>query len=118
MAEASHVAGESRELLQALHGAEEAAWHKIDVPTTYSLEEGGPLIVSVSPDDVYADSHRLVAPGQAFTVEPGAARTLTCLGAFVLFRVTMAPDVSLTERVLMPDDWFPPGGAMPRKEKR
>ncbi|MEM0930328.1 MAG: hypothetical protein AAGI89_13660 [Pseudomonadota bacterium] len=117
MREVAHVPGESREILQALHGAEEAAWHKIDVPVTYRLEEGGPLIISVSSDETYADSHRLIAPGHALMVEPGAARTLTCLGAAVLFHITLTPDIGLTDRRLMPDDWFPPGGATPRTKR-
>ncbi|MEO1041338.1 MAG: hypothetical protein AAFX52_03525 [Pseudomonadota bacterium] len=55
-----------------------------------------------------------MAPGQAVEISHGLARTLSCLGASVLFRVTLTPDAALTDRILMPDDWFPPGGAAPR----
>ncbi|MEO1657357.1 MAG: hypothetical protein AAFR65_06515 [Pseudomonadota bacterium] len=110
--------GESRTVLQALHGAEEAAWHKIDVKALYRLHEGGPLVVSVSPDDRYADCHRLVMPGQKVEVEAQAARTLTCLGAYVFFAITLTPDAGLTDRSLMPDDWYPPGGAAPGTNER
>ncbi|MEM1409593.1 MAG: hypothetical protein AAGG79_02465 [Pseudomonadota bacterium] len=105
--ETAHLKGQSREGLQLIGAADEAHWHRIDAQTTYRLEEKGPAVISLSRDGQTAAGHRLVAPGSTLTVEAGVLRALSCLGAAALLRITLKPDCRVTDRDLMPDDWFP-----------
>ncbi|MEM1380444.1 MAG: hypothetical protein AAGH41_07465 [Pseudomonadota bacterium] len=101
--------GAAREGLQLFAATDEAGWHRMPAETTYRLEEGGPVTLSLSFDQRTATARRLMQPGDALTVTPGTLRALACLGAAALVHIVLKPDCALTDRVLMPDDWFPQG---------
>ncbi len=93
--------------LQCLSATEEAYWHRISAEVSYKVVEGGPLAVSVCEDGETAKGRQLLSGEPALTVREGAARTLSCLGAYVLFEVTSRPPTGPAERDLMPDGWYP-----------
>lgn len=105
--ELRHEPGVCREGLQLFEATDEAGWHRIDAEVTYRLLDGGPLALSMSPDGHEARAERLTDIGQATTIAPGVLRAISCLGAYALMELTFRPDRALTDRELMPDDWFP-----------
>ena len=105
----SRAPGEYLEGLQLFRAMDEAGWHRFPSAITYSLVEGGPMVISLSPDGCQAEARRLVAEGDSINVEQAALRALSCLGSVALLRLTIRPDCALTDRELMPDDWYPQG---------
>lgn len=95
--------------LQFLGASDEAHWHRIDADVTYTLKRGGPLSISVSCDGISASGHRLVARNDSLVVTGNAIRALSCLGAEALFQVDVPPGFSVSDRQLMPDNWYPKG---------
>lgn len=103
--------GKERAGLHLLSGLDEVPWHGIGAEVSYTLLAGGPVSVSTSPDGQRAAAHRLVRPADQVRLAEGALHALSCLGPFALLEVTLRPDLPLTARHLMPDDWYPqPGG--------
>ncbi|NRA29250.1 MAG: hypothetical protein HRU11_03230 [Parvularculaceae bacterium] len=102
-------AGPTSEALQLLGALDEAGWHRFPAQVTYRLEEGGPVAITVSDDGEQASARRLVAVGDTLTVEPHEIRAVSCLGRAALLHLTVEPARPLTDRELMPDDWFPKG---------
>lgn len=105
--ETGHERGLWREGLQLLKAVDEASWHGIEAEVSYTLVEGGPVAISLSANRTTAYGHKLLAPGDAVKVGPGVLRAISCLGAFALMRLRVEPDAALTDRQLMPDDWYP-----------
>ncbi|MEM9837977.1 MAG: cupin domain-containing protein [Pseudomonadota bacterium] len=101
--------GEKREGLQLFSAMDEAGWHRMPAAMVYSLKDGGPVAISTSHDRRTAHADRLIRQGDSLPVAPGTLRALSCLGSFALLSVVLTPDCALTDRILMPDDWFPQG---------
>ncbi|GGY45135.1 hypothetical protein [Parvularcula lutaonensis] len=105
--ETAHVKGIRREGLQLLTALDEAGWHGVEAEVSYTLEEGGPVALSLSSNRRTAYGYRLLTPGDAVKVGPAVLRAISCLGGHALLRLRLEPDVALTDRQLMPDDWYP-----------
>ncbi|MEM9810139.1 MAG: cupin domain-containing protein [Pseudomonadota bacterium] len=105
--ETAHQSGQSREGLQLLMATDEAGWHQIRADVTFTLLEGGPIAMSLSGDGKTATGYHLTAPGQSFAIGPDIYRAIACLGAYALVSVSFSPDISISDRDLMPDDWYP-----------
>lgn len=105
--EAVHRPGEKRQGLHLLGALDEVGWHRVPADVSYRLAEGGPVSITVSPDGRVARPYRLIRAGDSATVPWGQIQALTCLGSAALLVVTLTPDCALTERELMPDNWFP-----------
>lgn len=110
-----HEDGRHREGLHLLTATEEAGWHTVDAEVTMTLEEGGPASVALSHTGVTAYGHKLLTRGDSLKIGPGVLRSLSCLGAYVLLKVRIAPDIAVGERELMPDEWFPNPEGRPKR---
>ena len=105
--EREHEPGFRRQIEQRLLATEEAAWHVIKAEVRYRLIEGGPVVVSVSPDGIEAHAYKLLRDGDGIAVLAGKARTISCLGAEATLSLTFSPDIPISQRDLLPDDWYP-----------
>ena len=74
---------------------------------TLTLIEGGPVALSLSGDGQSATGYHLTTAGQSFTIGPDMYRAMSCLGAYALLKLSLSPDISVSDRDLMPDDWYP-----------
>lgn len=106
----------ARQALQLLSALDDAGWHRFPTQVTYRLEEGGPVVISVSADGDKATANRLVTEGDTLTVEDHEIRAVSCLGRGALLHLSMEHARPLTDRELMPDNWFPGGGGQPQGE--
>lgn len=112
--ETEHVLGEKRCGQQLLSAMDEAGWHSYEAEVTYTLKEAGPVAISLSHNGVTAYGHRLIEVGDTLKVGPGVLRSISCLGAHALLEETFSPDIALTDRQLMPDNWFPNPDGRPK----
>ena len=105
-----HVPGRLRAFLYLLSGTDFAGWHRVPAEPVWTHEDGGACALSRSPDGVTADAvHLGASSGLArwTRVPEGHYQALEPMGAWSLLRATYVPDAKLTDRDLMPDDWFP-----------
>ena len=114
--EVAHALGARREVLQLIEATAPVPWHRLNARVLYAWEEGGPLAVSRSADGVEASCVTLGGvAGQPREAElpAGEVRTLEAVGAWSVVRMVIEPDLKLTDRALMPDDWFPGPAGLP-----
>ncbi|MBB4658284.1 cupin domain-containing protein [Parvularcula dongshanensis] len=109
-----HAEGRFRSFLYLLPAGVFAPWHRVPADVLWSYEDGGPLAVSTSPDGMQVGAAKL-GPGAGFArsswVRQGAYQTLEPVGEWTLLRGTLVPDVTMADREVTPDAWYPGGGA-------
>lgn len=107
-----HVPGRLRAFLYLLSGTDFAGWHRVPAEVIWTYEDGGACALSRSPDGAKADAVHLgkaASLARWMRVPEGHYQALEPMGAWSLLRATYVPDAKLTDRVMMPDDWFPRG---------
>ncbi|MEM9233098.1 MAG: cupin domain-containing protein [Pseudomonadota bacterium] len=104
--EVRHVAGQERRLLMLIDAENHIPWHRLQGEAVWTHAEGAPAVLSTSGDGETAQAHQL-GPDRRAIVAPKHFQTLETLGHWTLFELTLCPDLSISDRELCPEDWFP-----------
>jgi len=95
-----------------LRGGERSAWHRVDAAEIWHFHAGAPLALSLSPDGVAVETHRLgtaitAAERPQFVVPPGCWQSAESLGEWTLVGCTVAPAFEFAGFELAPPGWRP-----------